>query len=136
MRKTLFVTMIILLAVAVAAIAADVTGKWVAQVAGRNGNTQEVTFNLKADGSTLTGTVTGGMGGRGGGGGAPQPMAISDGKIDGSNVSFAVKMEMNGQTRTTTYSGTISGDELKLKQTRQGRNGEQTADVTAKRSTT
>ncbi|HXB75258.1 MAG TPA: hypothetical protein VNY05_43900 [Candidatus Acidoferrales bacterium] len=135
MRKTLLLTTIILLAVALAAVAADVSGKWVAQVAGRNG-TQEVTFNLKADGGTLTGTVTGGMGGRGGGGDAPQPVAISDGKIDGANVSFAVKVEANGQTRVTTYSGTLSGDELKLKQTRQGRNGEQTADVTAKRATT
>jgi hypothetical protein len=76
------------------------------------------------------------MGGRGGGGGAPQPVEISDGKIDGANVSFPVKVEANGQTRVTTYSGTLSGDELKLKQTRQGRNGEQTADITAKRSTT
>jgi len=65
------------------------------------------------------------MGGRAGGCGAPQPVEISDGKIDGANVSFAVKVEFNGQTRVTTYSGTLSGDELKLKQTRQGRNGEQ-----------
>ena len=136
MNKKLLLTMIILFVVAFGAFAADVSGKWVAQVAGRNGNTQEVTFNLKADGSTLTGTVTGGMGGRGGGGGAPQPVAISDGKIDGADVSFAVKMEFNGQTRVTTYKGTLSGDELKLKQTRAGRNGEQTADVVAKRSTT
>ena len=135
MNKKLLFTMIILLVVAVAAVAADVTGKWVAQVAGRNG-TQEVTFNLKAEGGTLTGTVTGGMGGRGGGGGAPQANPISDGKIDGDNVSFAVKVDVNGQARVTTYKGTLSGDELKLKQTRTGRNGEQTADITAKRSTT
>ena len=134
MNKKLLLTTIILLVVACAAFAADVTGKWTAQVAGRNG-TQEVTFNLKADGSTLTGTVTGGMGGRGGGG-AAQPMAISDGKIDGANVSFAVKAEVNGQARVTTYKGTLSGEELKLKQTRAGRNGEQVTDVVAKRSTT
>ena len=134
MNKKLLLTMIILLVVACAGFAADLTGKWTAQVAGRNG-TQEVTFNLKADGSTLTGTVTGGMGGRGGGG-AAQPMAISDGKIDGANVSFAVKAEVNGQARVTTYKGTLSGEELKLQQTREGRNGPQTADVVAKRSTT
>src|ERR1700688_3417687 len=107
MRKTLLFTTIVLLAIAVAAFAADLTGKWVAQVAGRNG-TQEVTFNLKADGSKLTRTVTGVMGGRGGGGRAPQTVEISDGKIDGANVSFAVKMDMNGQTRVTTYSGTLA----------------------------
>jgi hypothetical protein len=92
----------------------------------------------------LTGTVTGGMGGgrRGGGGGgggaaaAPAPIAISDGKIDGEKVSFSVKMDRGGQTMVTTYSGTFSGDDLKLKQTRQGRNGEQTTDIAAKRSTT
>jgi hypothetical protein len=127
--------------------AADITGKWVAQVEGRNGTTQ-VTFDLKGSGSTLTGTVTGGMGGggrRGGGGGgggaaaaapAPAPVEISDGKIDGDKVTFSVKMDRGGQTMVTTYTGTFSGDDLKLKQTRQGRNGEQTADIAAKRSTT
>src|SRR5436309_6759826 len=92
MRKSLLITTTILLALAFAAVAADVTGKWVAQVAGRNG-TQEMTFNLKVDGGKLTGTVTGGGGGRGrrgggGGGGAAQPAPITDGKIDGDNVSF------------------------------------------------
>jgi len=123
----------LLLAVAFAAAAADVTGKWTGQVQGRNG-AQEVTMNLKADGSKLTGTVTGG-GGRGGGG-APMPREISDGKVDGANVSFAVKAEFNGQTRVTTYSGTLSGDELKMKQTRQGQNGPQESEYTLKRATT
>jgi hypothetical protein len=143
MRKKLLLGTITFLAVAFTLAAADITGKWVAQVEGRNGTTQ-VTFDLKADGSTLTGTVTGGMGGgrRGGGGGgggaaaAPAPIAISDGKIDGEKVSFSVKMDRGGQTMVTTYSGTFSGDDLKLKQTRQGRNGEQTTDIAAKRSTT
>jgi len=121
--------------------AADITGKWTAQVAGRNGNNQEMTFQLKADGSNLTGTVAGGGGGgrRGGGGGggaAAGPRQITDGKIDGNNVSFTVKTEFNGQTRETKYTGTIDGDTLKLKETRQGRNGEQTRDIAAKRSTT
>ena len=50
----------VLMAVAlVAAYAADVTGKWTAQVPGRGGQTTETTFNFKADGSKLTGTVSG-----------------------------------------------------------------------------
>jgi hypothetical protein len=139
MRKRLFIGITIFLAVAFTAAAADITGKWVAQVEGRNGTTQ-MTFDLKADGATLTGTVLGGGGGgRGGGGGgaaaAPAPAAISDGKIDGSKVTFSVKADRNGQTMVTTYTGTFSGDDLKLKQTRQGRNGEQTADIAAKRAT-
>jgi hypothetical protein len=82
----------------------------------------------------LTGTFLGG-GGRGGGG-TPQPREISDGKIDGANISFTVKAEFNGQTRVTTYSGTVAGDEIKMKQTREGQNGPQTAEYTVKRSTT
>ena len=50
--------------------------------------------------------------------------------------TFSVKMDRGGQTMVTTYTGTFSGDDLKLKQTRQGRNGEQTTDIAAKRSTT
>ncbi|HTX38048.1 MAG TPA: hypothetical protein VME43_23625 [Bryobacteraceae bacterium] len=136
-KKLLFVTTI-LLVVAFVAVAADVTGKWVAEVEGRNGNTSQMTFTLKADGSTLTGTVMGGMGGgrRGGGGGAPAATEISNGKIDGDNVSFEVKREYNGNEFVTKYKGTLSGDTLNLKETRNGRNGETTRDIAAKRSTT
>ena len=134
MTKKLFLFTTILLAVAFAAMAADVTGKWVAEVQGRNG-TQQMTFNLKADGGKLTGSVLGG--GRGGGGGAaPAATDISDGKVDGNNVTFTVKREMNGQTRVTKYEGTLSGDDLKLKETREGQNGPQVRDIAAKRSTT
>jgi hypothetical protein len=55
-------------------------------------------------------------------------------QFDGSNVTFSVKREFNGRTMVTTYTGTFSGDDLKLKETRQGRNGEETTDVAAKRS--
>ena len=51
-------------------------------------------------------------------------------------MTFTVKAEFNGQTRVTTYSGTLSGDELKMKQTREGQNGPQTTEFTLKRSTT
>ena len=41
---------------AVGAAAAEVDGKWTAEVPGRQGNT-EMTFNFKAEGAKLTGTV-------------------------------------------------------------------------------
>jgi hypothetical protein len=40
-------------------VAADVTGKWSAQVPGRGGETREQIYNLKANGAVLTGTVEG-----------------------------------------------------------------------------
>jgi hypothetical protein len=135
----------VLLVVAVVAMAADtITGKWTWEMAGRQGGTprpQSVT--LKADGATLTGTITGGMGGRGGGGGGAAPagpppeQAISNGKIDGNKVTFDVVRETPNGTMTTKYEGTVNGDEMKLKITRTGQDGTpQTNEVTAKRSTT
>jgi len=153
MTKKLLFAFTILLVVAFVAMAADITGKWVAEQPGRNGGpARQITFDLKADGTTLTGTMTGGMGGGGrrggggggggrqggggGGGGAPQAREISDGKIDGNNISFTVKVEFNGNTMVSKYEGTLSGDELKLKVSREGPNGPMTSEMTAKRSTT
>src|ERR1044071_3221275 len=137
MTKKLLLVTSILIVVALAAFAADVTGKWTFEQAGRQGgNPRTITMNLKADGSKLTGTVSGMMGRGGGGGGAAQDVQIQNGKIDGNNVSFETKMEFNGNTRVTKYEGTLSGEELKLKVTREGQNGPQTSEVTAKKSTT
>ena len=132
-KKLLFVVTIAL-AVACTLMAADVTGKWVYEQTGRQGgNPVQVTLDLKASGASLTGTVTGGMGRRGGG--APQPVQISDGKVDGDNISFTVKREFNGNQMVTKYEGTLGGDELKLKISRDTQNGPRTNEVTAKRST-
>ena len=146
MTKKLLSVVTLMLVVAFALMAADITGKWVAEQPGRNGGPpRQTTFDLKANGATLTGTMTGGMGGgrRGGGGGggggaaaAPQAREISDGKVDGNNISFTVKMDFNGQTMVSKYEGVLSGDELKLKVTRDGQNGPATSELTAKRSTT
>ncbi len=104
------------------AVAADITGKWTAQVPGREGQMREMTFDLKAEGATLTGTVSGGQGGAN---------PISEGKINGNEISFVVTVERNGNTMKQSYSGTLAGDELKMK--RQGRQGNP-VEFTAKRA--
>ena len=111
-----------LLLAAVAVFAADVSGKWVAQVPGRDGQTREATFTLKADGSNLTGSVTTRRGD------AP----IADGKIDGDNISFTQTMEFNGNSVKLIYKGKISGDEIKFTRQREGGEGQQ-VEFTAKR---
>ena len=132
-KKLLFVVTIALVA-AFSLLAADVTGKWVAEMPGRNGGPpRQQTFDLKADGSTLTGTVSGGMGR---GGAAPQAINISDGKVDGDKVSFTVKRETPNGTFEQKYTGTVSGDDLTLKTTMQGPDGPTERTVTAKRSKT
>lgn len=109
---------------AVAAFAADVTGKWTAQVPGRDGQTRDVTYNFKADGSTLTGTTSGFRG---------QELPISDGKVEGDNVAFKVKMEFNGNSIVLNYAGKVAGDEIKMTQTREGGEG-QPREFVAKRA--
>jgi hypothetical protein len=129
-KKVLFVVTLTLVA-AFSLLAADVTGKWVAEQPGRNGGPpRQSTFMLKADGMKLTGTMTGG----GGRGGAPTPIEISDGKIDGDKVSFTVKRETQNGPMETKYSGTVAGDELKLKFTMQGPDGPTDRELSAKRA--
>jgi len=134
MTKKLLFVVTIALVFAFAAMAADVTGKWTFEQPGRGGNPgRPVTITLKQSGSTLTGQVPG-MGR--GGDNPPPPTEITDGKVDGNNVSFTVKREFNGNTMVTKYEGTVSGEEMKLKITRDTQNGPMTNEVVAKKSTT
>jgi len=129
-KKLLFATTI-LLAVTLCLMAADASGKWAFEQEGRNGPVQ-VTLNLKVDGGALSGTLT-----RPGRDGNAMETPISDGKVDGNNISFSVKREFNGNTVVTTYKGTLDGDNLKIEITMPGRDGNsRTANVVAKRATT
>lgn len=100
---------------AMAAWAADVTGKWTAQMAGRNGETREVALDLKAEGSTLTGSVSSPMG----------ATDISDGKIDGDTITFSLVREFNGNQVKTNYTGKVNGDQIQFTVAREGGQGGQ-----------
>lgn len=119
--KTRLLIMCCLLATS--AMAADVTGKWTAQVPGRGGNMREMTMNLKADGAALTGTVSTGMG----------ETDISGGKVDGDNIAFSVVREFQGNSMTIHYAGQVSGDEIHFKSSIEGREGS-AREFTAKRA--
>lgn len=128
-KKSLLLTAL-LTALTFALMAADVSGKWTWEQAGRQGgNPTTQTLTLKAAGSTLTGTLAGGRGG---------DIEITDGKVDGNNVSFTVKRSMGGNDFVITYKGTVNGDTLNLDMTRPGMGGGDpvTTKITAKRSTT
>ena len=134
MTKKLLFVVTIALVFTFAAMAADVTGKWTFEQPGRGGGPgRPVTITLKQDGAKLTGSVPG-MGR--GGDNPPPPTEITDGKVDGDKVSFTVKREFNGNSMVTKYEGTVSGDEMKLKITRDTQNGPMTNDVVAKKSST
>jgi hypothetical protein len=91
-----------LLAMVVAA--ADVTGKWSAEVSGEGGQKMSLTFNLKADGSKLTGSVAIVLNGNSG------EFGISDGTVEGDRISFKQVMgEM-----TILYKGKLAGNEIQF----------------------
>jgi hypothetical protein len=111
----------ILLLAAFAAVAADLSGKWTAQVPGRNG-TRETTFELKASGGALTGTMA--VEGQ-------SPSTITDGKVSGDTVTFTATAERGGNTIKYTFTGKLVGDEIQFR--REGGQG-QPREFTAKRA--
>ena len=89
---------------AIPAFAADVDGKWLGSIATPNGDFQQA-FTFKADGGTLTGSLTGIDG---------TEIPIKDGKIDGNNISFTVTLDFGGMPFTLAYKGIVSPQEIKL----------------------
>jgi hypothetical protein len=104
------------------AAAADITGTWQGERQGRNNQTMKVVLDLKAEGSTLTGTMSS-FGDR--------QIPISDGKISGDDISFTVTIEFNDNKMKFLYTGKVSGNEMKLKSTREG--SDRTTEFTVKK---
>jgi hypothetical protein len=103
MKNRLFSLFALLTLASLVAFGADVTGKWMSEATGKGG---PQTFTLKQSGSALTGTVEGGRGG---------PVEISNGKVDGDNVSFEVTRDMGDKGKfTTKYSGKVEGSTMTL----------------------
>jgi hypothetical protein len=119
--RTLFLFACVL-AMAALAMAADISGKWVAQVPGRDGQTREQTFTFKVDGDNLTGTMSGRQG---------QETPITEGKISGDTLSFKATAQFGGNSMTWNYTGKVAGNEIQMK--RAGGRGEP-REFTAKRA--
>lgn len=112
--KTRFAFLSLCLVLAATVVwAADITGKWTAQVPGRQGNAQETTFTFKVEGDKLTGTVSGQQG----------ETPIAEGKISGDEISFTVSRERQGNTIKQLYKGKFAGDEIKFTRTTEGGQG-------------
>ena len=103
------------------AVAADISGKWKGTAEGPNG-TIERTFTFKVDGSKLTGETESQMMGK---------SIITDGKIDGDDITFVITGNFQGNEMKLNYKGTVAGDTIKLSVDFGG--GGQTAEYTLKR---
>lgn len=110
MRRYTMLAMILLCLPALTAQAADVSGQWLAQIPGRDGNLMETTFTFKVSGEQLTGSIQNQYGER----------EISEGKASGEEISFRVRIDIGGDELIFLYTGKVSGNEIKFTRERKG----------------
>ena len=103
MMKKLALAVMFLALASVSALAADFNGKWSGDVTTPRG-TQTLTFDFHVDGAKLTGKVTSPRG----------DTDITNGKVDGDNISFDTVLNFNGNEFTITYTGKADGDTIKF----------------------
>jgi hypothetical protein len=89
---------------AIAAFAADISGNWKGTAEGPQGNLER-SFVFKVDGTKLTGETTSQMLGK---------STITDGKIDGDNLSFSITASMQGNEVKLTYKGKVTAAGIDL----------------------
>jgi hypothetical protein len=108
MKKLIYICAALVMALGTlnAHAATDVTGTWTGDMKGPDGSTGfTLSFTFKQDGAALTGSVAGPQG---------DPIAISDGKVDGDKITF--KVSFNGMiiSHVGTFAASADGDTIKL----------------------
>jgi len=94
---------VLVLGLAIPALAADISGQWTATFNTQVGE-QHYTFTFKVDGEKLTGTAKSDNGN----------VTIENGTVKGDDVSFVENLDYQGQKLVITYTGKVSGDEIKF----------------------
>ena len=88
-------------------LAESATGKWNATIEGPQGQFSMV-FDFAVDGSNLTGSMSNDFMGT---------TPISDGKINGNDLSFKLNVNTPGGAMTINYKATVKGDEMTMTRT-------------------
>ena len=112
-----FKTTLLILALAAAAVAADVTGKWKATFTTPDGQTRENTLMLQAEGEKLSGTLSSRIG----------DAKIQDGTVKGDEIAFSVIRNFGGEDVKFNYKGKVTGNKMALKVSAGDREFEMTA---------
>ena len=81
--------------------AAEITGKWKGPM--QSGG--DAVFDLKSEKGAVTGNMLGHDG---------KPYPVSEGKLDGENLSMKVAFEWQGQPVILIVTGKVSGDDMNL----------------------
>ena len=87
-------------------LGADITGTWTASFDTQIG-VKSYTYTFKVDGNNLTGTAKSDNG----------KVQITEGTINGDDVSFVENLDFQGMPLRIVYKGKVSGDESKFTRT-------------------
>jgi enterochelin esterase-like enzyme len=96
-----------LVAASLSAVAVDITGAWKAEFETQRG-LQKYTFNLKQDGTTVTGKADVEMTDQ------KRVAEFKDGKVEGDTVTFVEPLKIQDREINITFTGKIGGDEIKF----------------------
>ena len=102
-RRMIPWAMLLVIAVCVAALAADFNGTWTAAIDTQVG-VQNYTYTFKVEGEKLTGKTKSQFG----------ESDITEGVVKGDDISFVENLNYEGMPLRITYKGKISGDEIKF----------------------
>lgn len=83
-------------------LAADVTGSWESTWQDRDGRTGTTIFRLTAQGNKLTGTITSGS----------EQLPITNGVVNGDEISFTVVFTSAGERGRAVYTGKVEGSRI------------------------
>jgi len=108
MKKAAFAALALMVAMSLAALAADVSGTWVMSTPGRDGNMREQDITIAQDGNKIKVTMT--MGRPGG----ETREVVGEGTIEGNAIQWAFTFQRpDGQEMKMEYKGTVDGATMK-----------------------
>jgi hypothetical protein len=117
MRKGVILSALILVGL-VCVYAADITGKWTTQFDSQVG-VQKYIFEFKVEGTKLTGTAISKVADA-----AEVKTPITEGAINGEDITFVENLDYSGQALKISYKGKLAGDEIKFTRDVAGQGGE------------
>lgn len=100
MSRSSLLALVLLLGFTAGAFAAEISGRWTGIVSTPNGDWQLV-YDFQANGEALTGALSTPNG----------AIPLTDGRIDGDNISFTMMFGGN----PVAYTGSVTGDTLVLR---------------------
>ena len=108
MVNKLITGLLLVMAAAAAAFAADVTGTWTASFDTQVG-VQKYTYTFKVEGNKLTGKAKSEL--------ASADTEITEGTVNGDDISFVENLNFQDMPLRIVYKGKIAGDEIKFTRT-------------------